>query len=408
MKTDFDILVVGGGLAGMSAALAAHAVGFKTGIIAKTTPISDGRTTALFMPSIDFLKSLDVWDAVKDNTSELKTMRILDGTSRLVRSRPASFHSSEIDLDAFGFNIPNKKLLDMLYAKMVEAGITIFDEFAADLKSGEACAEVLCKDGTSITAQHIIAADGRKSVMRDKVGIRHTSWSYPQKAIVLTFRHKLPHQNISTEFHRETGPFTQVPLPDVEPYDNKLRHRSSLVWAVGEQDDADLLSKSNAELSRIVEDQMQSLLGAVEIDTKPQCYPMSSLIAKSFGKDRVLLVGEAAHAFPPIGAQGLNLGLRDVITAIDCIKQGAAKPATVASEYDKKRRADVVTRTFGIDMFNRTLLTSFLPVQLIRSGTIAAVSSIPPLRHFMMRQGALPTGRLSKTLGQEDKQEQTA
>lgn len=408
MKTDFDILVVGGGLAGMSAALAAHASGFKTGIVAKKAPISDGRTTALFMPSIEFLMSLGVWDDVKNSTSELKTMRILDGTSRLIRSRPASFHSSEIDLDAFGYNIPNKKLLDALHTKMVEIGITIFDDFAIDLTSDEVCAEVTCKNGTTITALHIIAADGRNSVMRDKVGIGHSSWSYPQKAIVLTFRHKLPHQNISTEFHRETGPFTQVPLPNVTPHDDKLKHRSSLVWAVGEHDDADLLSKSNEEFSRIVEDQMQSLLGVVEIDSKPQCYPMSSLIAKNFGKDRVLLVGEAAHAFPPIGAQGLNLGLRDVMTAIDCIQQGVGKPETVASEYDKKRRADVVTRTFGIDMFNRTLLTSFLPVQLIRSGTIAAVSAIPPLRHFMMRQGALPNGSLSKNLDQEDKQNQTA
>lgn len=385
--TNYDVLVVGGGLAGMSAALACNAIGLKVALISKKASTSDGRTTALFMPSIEFLDELGVWAAIKDKTSALKTMRILDSTKRLIRSRPASFHSSEIGLETFGYNFPNQPLLEVLAQKITETSIVVFDDLATEYTDEAEFASITLGSGDQVKARHILAADGRNSMIREKVGISAKRWGYKQKAIVLTFSHKLPHQNISTEFHTEKGPFTQVPLPG---------QRSSLVWAIGENEDQDILSRSKDELNIMVEKGLHSTLGPVEIDSELQCFPMSSLIASQFGKDKVMLIGEAAHAFPPIGAQGLNLGLRDVMTAIECIKQQSDNPELVAKEYDRKRRTDVATRTFGIDMFNRTLLTSFLPVQLIRSGAISLMSSIPPLRQFVMRQGAQPGKKRAK------------
>ena len=378
---NYEVLVVGGGLAGMSAALACQNAGLNVAIIAKKPANNDGRTTALFMPSVDFLNDLGVWDKIKDQTAALKTMRILDSTKRLIRSRPASFPSSEIGLDAFGYNFPNHPLLASLYEKIAETDIELIESLAVDYSESEDCGIVMLENGEHVSAQHILASDGRNSLIRQKVDISAKTWGYQQKAIVLTFTHKFPHQNISTEFHTEKGPFTQVPLPG---------KRSSLVWAIKEDEEDYFMNLSKDELNTLVEQGLHSTLGPVKIDQEPQCFPLSSLIATRFGKGYVMLIGEAAHAFPPIGAQGLNLGLRDVMTAIECLKEHHQSPKQASEAYNRKRRADVHTRTFGIDMFNRTLLTSFLPVQLIRSGAISAISSIAPLRQFVMRQGALP------------------
>lgn len=376
----FDVVVVGGGLAGLSAAIAAYQAGFKTAVIAKLSPAEDERTTALFMPSIDFLDQIGIWQKIKSKTEALKTMRILDGTSRLVRSRPASFHSSEIDLEQFGFNIPNKILLKALFERVAELQLTHYNDFATDYVNEADVAILSLANGDILQANHVIAADGRNSLVREKAGISHRAWQYHQKAIVLSFKHKLSHQNISTEFHTEKGPFTQVPLPG---------KRSSLVWAIKPEEEAEILGQPLSELNLMAEENMHSILGAVDIDTTPQCYPLSSLLADKFGLGRVLLVGEAGHAFPPIGAQGLNLGLRDVMKAIECISSHSAPVgASAADAYHRARQVDVITRTFGIDMFNRTLLTSFLPVQLIRSGVISAVSNVPFLKQMLMRQGS--------------------
>jgi 2-octaprenyl-6-methoxyphenol hydroxylase len=378
---NYEVLVVGGGLAGMSAALACQNAGMNVAIIAKKPVKNDARTTALFMPSVDFLNELGVWDKIKDQTAALKTMRILDSTNRLIRSRPASFPSSEIGLDAFGYNFPNHPLLASMYEKMAETDIEIIENIAVDYTEDEVHGIVTLDNGETVSAKNILASDGRNSLIRQKVSISAKTWGYQQKAIVLTFAHKFPHQNISTEFHTEKGPFTQVPLPG---------KRSSLVWAIKEDEEEHFMSLPKEELNQLVEQGLHSTLGPVDIDTDLQCFPLSSLIATRFGKGHVMLIGEAAHAFPPIGAQGLNLGLRDVMTAIECLKEHHNEPLKASEVYDRKRRADVHTRTFGIDMFNRTLLTSFLPVQLIRSGAISAISSIAPLRQFVMRQGALP------------------
>ena len=133
-------------------------------------------------------------------------------------------------------------------------------------------------------------------------------WSYPQTALVLNFKHTRPHGGVSTEFHTETGPFTQVPLPATA----SAHHRSSLVWVINPQQVENLQNKSLAELSKIVETKLQSCFGAVSIEAAPQAFPLSGMTANRFAANRVALVGETGHFFPPIGAQGFNLSLRDI------------------------------------------------------------------------------------------------
>ena len=143
-----------------------------------------------------------------------------------------------------------------------------------------------------------------------------------------------------------------------------------------------------------VEQRMQSILGKVTVEGTAQSFPLSGMAAKAFGKDRAILIGEAAHAFPPIGAQGLNLSLRDIMATTSLLSDLPTIPDDFGARYDRKRRADVLTRTVSVDLLNRSLLSDFLPVQMLRAVGLQALASVPLLRNLMMHEGLNPGSAL--------------
>lgn len=381
----FDIAVVGAGLAGSLAALALGESGRSVVLVAPPARGHDGRTTALMDQSIAFLTSLDLWAEIKPHAAALEAMQILDGTARLLRAPPVSFRASEVGLAAFGYNIPNAPFLGLLDARIarhkaierIETGVTaatVFDDHV----------ELALADGGRVAAALVVGADGRRSKIRDGAGIGVRSWSYPQSALVLDFAHERPHGNVSTEFHAESGPFTQVPLPG---------RRSSLVWVLPPAEAGRLGALAPADLGRAIEARMQSMLGKVTVESAPQAFPLSGMTAERFGKGRIVLVGEAAHAFPPIGAQGLNLSLRDILSLVDLVRSGLP-PERIGERFDRRRQADVRSRTASVDLLNRSLLSDFLPVQALRSAGLYCLSALGPLRGIVMREGIEPGGSL--------------
>lgn len=383
----FDIAVVGAGLAGNLAALALADSGRSIALVAPPARAADGRTTALMDQSIAFLGTLGLWDEVARHAAALETMQILDGTARLLRAPPVAFRSSEVGLAAFGYNIPNAPFLDVLDARIAANGnIVRLQNGVTAANTFETGIELVLDDGERVTAALVIGADGKKSKIRDSAGIGVKAWSYPQAALVLNFSHERPHGNVSTEFHTESGPFTQVPLPG---------RRSSLVWVLPPKEAARLRELPAPDLSRAVEERMQSLLGKVSVEGGAQSFPLSGMTAEHFGKGRFALVGEAAHAFPPIGAQGLNLSLRDIIALKELVADLApADYAGIGARFDRKRQADIRSRTLSVDLLNRSLLSDFLPVQFLRSAGLHLLSAIGPLRSVVMREGIEPLGSL--------------
>jgi len=391
LHQQYDIAVIGGGLAGSVTALAAAAEGWRVAFIAPQPPRQDGRTTALLSESIELLIRLGIWEDVRPVSAPLRTMRILDGTTRLFRAPPVSFRSSEIDLDNFGYNIPNQPLFDVLQAATRQSElIDRFESPMVEADQSDEAVNLALEDGTVVKALAALAADGRGSKLRDAIGIKVKTWSYPQSALVMNFSHALSHADTSTEFHTERGPFTQVPLPG---------NRSSLVWAVRPEEVDGIRALSRDALNTEVESRMRSILGAVEVEGEVQAWPLSSLIAERFGSGRTMLVGETGHAFPPIGAQGLNLGLRDIMQAMQSIIEagGPQNAPQAVRAFSRLRRIDVTSRTAGVDLLNRTLLSSFLPVQALRAGGLAALSAIPPLRLLAMREGMTPGWRKNRS-----------
>ncbi|MEP0944254.1 MAG: UbiH/UbiF family hydroxylase [Rhizobiaceae bacterium] len=386
-KQNHAISIVGGGLVGKVAALelaaqASHPVA----LIAPDPTITDKRTTAMLMPAIEMLQKLGLWADIEPLTAPLKTMRLIDGSKRLIRAPVTDFHAGEIDLPAFGYNVPNADMLQALDTAIEANEKIIWHRASADnVQINASGAKIQLSDGNAIETQLIVAADGQHSTCREAAGINRTKWSYPQSAIVLNFAHDLPHSGVSAEFHTETGPFTQVPLPATK----SAKNRSSLVWLVEPNMADELVTTELSELSRLIEEKLQSSYGKCRVENAPTAISMHGMTAQRFGANRTVLIGESGHLFPPIGAQGFNLGLRDIRDLTSVLAKGTTDPgaATITEAYDRKRQMDVKARTAGIDVMNRSLLTDFLPVQFARSMGLTALGSLSPLRKMAMYQG---------------------
>ncbi|WP_201836657.1 UbiH/UbiF family hydroxylase [Microvirga zambiensis] len=383
----YNIAVVGAGAVGLSAAIAFARDGFDTVLIGGLDTRRDGRTVALLNGSVRFLEALGVWPALAGNAAPLETMRIVDDTGSLFRPPPASFRAGEIGLDAFGWNIENVALVEtMAEAARAVANLTLVPAFATGFDTDEAGARLTLADGTTIRASLVVAGDGRNSKLRQIAGIETQTWSYPQSAVTVILAHDREHRDTSTEFHTRHGPFTLVPLPG---------RRSSLVWVTSKSEAERLSQLDDSALALAIERQAQSHLGAMRIDGPRGLVPMSGLSVNRYRAQNLALVGEAAHVFPPIGAQGLNLGFRDVASLRDAVVDGRDAGQDPGSNetldrYQRSRDLDVRLRTAAVDGLNRTLLTCMLPTDFLRGAGLLALSNIGPLRRIVMREGVLP------------------
>lgn len=383
--TQTDILVVGGGPVGLAAALLMARAGFSTTLVAPrgVAKGQETRTTALLSGSVHLVRALGAWAAVADRAAPLKTMRLIDDTGRLFRAPTVAFHASEIGLDAFGWNVPNGALVTALTAVADATPALTWMDALADTVGAAPDAVTVSASGQRVSAALAIAADGRESQLRTAAGIDTVRWSYDQVAVTLNIAHAAPHSHISTEFHTPSGPFTLVPLPG---------NRSSLV-AVCRPADADfLMSLPDGALADEIERRSHAILGRVTIDSARAAWPLSGLTPKSFAARRVALAGEAAHVIPPIGAQGLNLGFRDVAILAEIVADHRADPggAGAMHAYDAARRGDVASRTAAVDLLNRTLLSPLVPAQMLRGFGLFLADLVPPLRRRLLAEGLHP------------------
>jgi 2-octaprenyl-6-methoxyphenol hydroxylase len=394
-SSTFDVAVVGGGPAGLAAAIAIAQSGVNTALVARRSVYADNRTTALLGGSIDFLQALEVWPHCQGKAAELRIMRLVDDTGRLIRAPEVRFSCDEIGLDVFGYNIENRLLVSALEERAtVLANLTRFDDEAAAINTGEDVVAIKPASGGSLSARLVVGADGRHSLCREAAGITVTRHELHQAALTFNVSHSRPHQNISTEFHTPHGPCVLVPLPG---------NRSSVVWVSEPKEAERLMALSDEELSHAAEVRSHSILGWMQVEPGRNLFPLAIERPAKFASARIALVGEAAHVLPPIGAQGLNMGLRDAADVAEVVREALASgedpgSSSVLDRYASARRADVISRTFAIDVANRSLLSAFLPTQSLRAAGLHLIGSFGPLRRLAMREGLSPSWRPSPSV----------
>jgi len=378
-------VVIGGGPTGLLAALALAHFGVPTALVAPLRDRIDNRTTALMAPSVKALEALGVWPRCRDHAAPLRVMRIADDTGRLWRAPEVRFEAAEIGLKAFAWNIENAHLVAALWDRVAAMpSLTHVATAAQSIRVDDAGIAAVLADGTTLNCRLAIGADGRNSICRVAAGIASDSRSYPQTALTFTLTHTRPHHDISTEFHTAHGPFTLVPLPG---------SRSSLVCVVAADEAERLCALTGAALDAEMERRSHSILGKTYVEPGHGAFAMSVATARRFAANRIALAGEAAHLFPPIGAQGLNLGLRDAVTIAEIagdIHRRGGDIGDATAEYDRRRRPDITSRTVAIDLLNRSLLSDFLAVQGLRGLGLYVLDRIAPLRRAAMREGVAP------------------
>jgi 2-octaprenyl-6-methoxyphenol hydroxylase len=395
-----QIAVVGAGPAGLVSALALHALGCAVVLVApaydQARAAKDTRTTALLSSSVTLLENLGVWKRCRQVAAPLTSIRIIDDRKGLLRAPEVLFRASELGLAEFGANIANPALVAALNeaAKAAPGLDHLATRAVTRVTPRDAAVRLELAEGGSLEATLAVAADGRNSLVRAGAGIGVSTWTYPQSAIAAVFRHSGEHNGVTTELHRRTGPLTTVPLAD---------NTSSLVWVEEPSEAQRLGALPDQGFAAALEEQLRGLLGCISCASERVVFPLSGLKADCMGRNRTALVGEAAHVIPPIGAQGLNLGLRDACVLAECVADACQRDSDIGAPevlqtYHQARQADVVMRTLAVDAFNRSLIADLLPVQALRGAGLHLLANSPWLRRLLMERGMTPVGPLPQLM----------
>lgn len=392
-----DILVAGGGVAGLCATAAFAAQGFSTLCVDPVPPITDEnaagadlRSTAFLLPSVELLKQSGLWQRLAPYAAPLRIMRIVDsgGTEHGIREQ-ANFDAYDIDREAFGYNLPNWLLRREMVAHVAELANATLDAPTKVDRITPRLNENLVQlsDGRQILAKLVVAADGRNSVIRDQLGIDVKKWHYGQKAVVFNVRCERPHENVSTEIHRSGGPFTLVPLPDQDGF-----HNCAVVWMETGPHADELTKMSEQDFNHELNLRSCGILGKLELSSKRIIWPIIAQRAARLNGPRTALLAEAAHVIPPIGAQGLNMSLADLADLVNLT--AAARDAgndigaaQVLNEYHRTRWPDMAARIKGVDILNRAAMAESQNLRDLRRAGLKALYGLGPLRKAAMKAG---------------------
>ncbi|MHC0053195.1 UbiH/UbiF family hydroxylase [Actibacterium sp. D379-3] len=389
-----DILISGGGVAGLTAAAAFGTAGFSVICVDPAPPVTDEsdagadlRTTAFLQPSREVLEAAGLWDRLAPHAADLQIMRIVDaGGERPEPRLTRDFDAADISGQPFGWNFPNWLLRREMVARLDELPNVSFRPGVATRSVLTRAREALVtlSDGSRVSARLLIGADGRNSPVRAALGIGVTTLRYGQKALAFAVTHPLPHNNVSTEVHRSGGPFTLVPLPD-----RGGTPCSAIVWMEHGPEVLRLAALPEAAFEAEMNARSAGLYGRLTLASRRSVWPIISQIADRFCGERTALIAEAAHVVPPIGAQGLNMSLADLRVLLDLAQEDPAELGSpkMLERYNRRRWPEVRARVTGIDLLNRASMIGAQGLRDMRAGTLNALYSLAPLRKTLMKAG---------------------
>lgn len=391
-----ELIVVGGGLSGLSLAIACAAAGIEVAVIDREDPAKfrnaayDGRTTAIAYGSQQVLAGIGVWDALAPLAEPIREIRVADGNSPLF----LHYDRHEVGAEALGYIVENRFLRGALQDRAAALpSLTLYaPSSVAAIDFAETRAQVTLGDGRRLVAPLAIGADGRDSAMREAAGIKSWRKSYRQTAIVCVVKHAEPHRGVAVEHFRAAGPFAILPMQG---------DCSSIVWTEEERDAPGLLALDQAAFTRQLADRFGDFLGDLTVEPGRWSYPLMLIQAERYAAHRLALIGDAAHVIHPIAGQGWNLGVRDIAALAELIVDAHRLGLDLGSaellrRYERWRRFDSLTLTAVTDGLNRLFANEFPPVKLARDIGLAAVNRAPGLKRFFMRHAMGVTGDLPR------------
>jgi len=393
---DFDVLIVGGGMVGLTLAAALGGTSLTVGIIdraemeATTDPKFDGRASAIAAGSRAVLDAIGVWTELARHAAPILEIRVSDGSSPLF----LHYNSRDLGDGPLGHIVENRHirraLLDQLAA--LDTVRTIGGHGLVANERGAIGATVLLDDGTQLTSRLIVAADGRNSALREDAGIGVMGWNYDQTGIVCTVSHARPHHGIAQERFLPPGPFAILPMEG---------NRSSIVWTERTDLAPRLLALDDATFTNELARRFGDFLGEISVVGKRFLHPLSLAHAERYIDDRLALIGDAAHSIHPIAGQGFNIGVRDVAAlaevVVDTFRLGLDPGSTIVLErYQRWRRFDNSIMLAVTDGLNRLFCNGIAPVRLARDAGLAAVDRLPALKRVLMRHAMGQMGELPR------------
>ncbi|SDI72661.1 FAD-dependent monooxygenase [Aliiruegeria lutimaris] len=394
-RTHTDILIAGGGIAGLTAALAFGRAGFRTVLVSPEPPVTEGnadgsdlRSTAFLQPAKNLFEQIGLLDDLAETATPLNILRVVDTVNWPPQIRDSrEFLATDMGEQSFGWNLMNWRVLQGL-ARVLKAQENVDLRFGTSFVSmvaRDSGAIVRLSNGDSVAAKLVIAADGRNSAVREAAGIGVKTTRYGQKTLAFVVSHPKPHANVSTEIYNQGGPFTLVPLQDLNG-----QPASAVVWMNRGPRAEELAAMEKTAFEARMSERSCYILGPLHLKSERRLWPIISQRAERLSAARVAIMAEAAHVIPPIGAQGLNTSLNDLILLRDLALMAGHDGLggeRMLKEYDRKRSADIRKRVQAIDLFNRVTRSPHPQVQNLRLTGMKAAHDLTALRHAIMRAG---------------------
>ena len=396
MKTHFDIIIIGAGLVGLTAALACAHKGASVCLLDAANPdkADDGRASAIAASSFAMLEHLGVAVRLKTHVQPITDMLIADGAVGDVSPLTLHFDSTDVD-GPTGYMVENAVLRGAVLAQVKAQDKIVFRapvDIAETLRQAQNVT-VMLKDGEVLTASLLVAADGRNSALRQAAAIEVQRFAYDQKAIVTTFKHELPHDGVAHQIFFAGGPLALLPLTG---------QRCSIVWSDKARAVEAAMTLDEATFTAELARRIGGFLGEIKLCAPRQAYPLSLQMAERYTDDRLVLVGDAAHAIHPIAGQGLNMGLRDAAALADVVAEsrsaGLDLGGAAIGDYEAWRNFDNKMLGASTDMLNRLFSNNIAPIRHARRLGLAAVNRFKPAQQFFMKEAAGETGRLPSLL----------
>lgn len=402
MSDKRDLLILGGGLVGMTMALAAARAGLSSHVVDRADPAEltaegfDSRASAISTASWNLFTNIGLAEALEPFGCPIASIAVTDG----MKPGRIDFQPGPRD-GTLGRMFPNRRLrLALFEAAGREPLITRHMQAqVVDRQRGEHGVSATLADGTVLHASLMVGAEGRLSPTREEAGITMAHWDYSHRALIVGLTHSKPHDNVAWEIFYPAGPFALLPLLD----EADGTHRSALVWTVAEKDAAGVLAMPRAMFRAEVQQRTHGVLGTLALHGEVSSWPLTFQHTVTLTAQRMALIGDAAHGMHPIAGQGLNLGLRDVGTLVHVLTEGMRLgldpgDAQMLKRYQDWRALDSLMVMSATDGLTRLFgIPGRLPSAIRRFG-MGLVQRTAPLKRWFMDEARGVSGQVPDLL----------